>query len=258
MANSNNKSIGASLPAGSPPVNPGGSVSAPSAGNGSNPSGNAVSGSAPSAGAIPGNIPGSGTKAKSGFRTEVTQVATGFGTQFPDGAAIAVNGASATKSQILNALAALLGLYAAVDTAASALKSARQALGAALPDGRQYLAALKAGLVAYFGKGNPALVAFGFSGKKPRQLTSEQKLARKEKAANTRKLRGTLGSRLKQGVKFQGEVQVQVSSGPAPSSASPVNNGATAHATAGNSGAGTTPAPSGNAPAAGANGTPSP
>ncbi|MHB8418775.1 MAG: hypothetical protein ACYDCL_11915 [Myxococcales bacterium] len=254
--NSNTKPSGAVVPAGSPPLSSGGSVSAGSAGTGSNPSGNAGSGGAPSAGTTPVVIPGSGTKAKSGFRTEVTQVTTGFGTAFPDGSSLVVSGAPTTKSQILDALVALLGLYAAVDTAAATAKSQRQALKAALPAGRQYLIALKAALVAFFGKGNPALVAFGFSGKQRRQLTSEQKLARKEKAANTRKLRGTLGSVQKQDVKFKGDVQVQVSSGPSASSGTPGNNGANAPAAAGNSGA-VVNSPSGNAPA-GANGTPSP
>jgi hypothetical protein len=214
------------------------SVPAVSAGNSSTASGNAGSGGASSS---PTPIPGAGTTAKRGLRTEITQVVSGIGTQFPDGSSIVVNGVSTSKQQLLSALAALLGLFAVVDAGASSLKSQRLALKAASPGGRQLLASIKAAIVGFFGKGNPALEAFGFSGTKPRQLTTEQKLVRKAKAAATRTQRGTKGPRAIQDVKFQGTVQVQttLSGTQAASGNAPATSSNTA-------GAASTPAVSGN------------
>jgi hypothetical protein len=121
----------------------------------------------------------------------------------------------------------VLSLFATVDTVAQQLKSQRLALTAALPAAHQLLAGLKAVLVGIFGKGNPALEAFGFSGVAPRQLTPEQKVARKVKAAATRKQRGTSGKRQKAQNKFTGTVQVQttLSGTPAASGNAPATSG---------------------------------
>jgi len=101
------------------------------------------------------------------------------------------------------------GTVADIDRAVQAAKSSRLPLQAALPGLHQYVVALKAALVGYFGKGNPALAAFGISASKPKQLTAAQKTARAAKAAETRKQRGTLGKRQKEQVKFQGQIEVQ-------------------------------------------------
>ncbi len=177
--------------------------------NNTGPGGNA--GSNPPAGiggASPGVIPGV-SKAKQGLRNEVTAVANGVGTQFPDTGSIAVNGQSYTKQQLLAALQATLALYSGIDQANQALKSQRLALKSDLPEVRQLLAGIKAALIAYFGKGNPVLVAYGFNVQKPRQLTLEQKTARKAKAAATRGIRGTVGKAKKALLKYTGEVVVQ-------------------------------------------------
>jgi hypothetical protein len=248
MVNSNKKSLPVKTAAGSPTTVVAGSVPTNILGNGSNPSGNAGSGGAS---ASPTPIPGAGSKAKRGLRTEITQVVSGIGSQFPDGSTITVNGVQTSKQQLLNALAALLALFANVDAGATSLKSLRAALKAASPGGRQLLASIKAGIVALFGKGNPALVAFGFSGTKPRQLTSEQQVVRKQKAAATRELRGTKGPRAIQDVKFQGTVEVQttLSGTEAASGNAPATSSNTA-------GAVSTPAVSGNtAPAPGNTGS---
>ena len=152
MANSNTKTSGLVLPAGSSPVSTGGSVPVSTTGNGSNSSGNAGSGGVSSS---PTPIPGAGTTAKRGLRTELTQVVSGIGTQFPDGTTIAVNGVQTSKQQLLNALAALLALFANVDTAATTLKSQRAALKAASPGGRQQLASIKAGTRCALRQGKP-------------------------------------------------------------------------------------------------------
>lgn len=249
MANSNTKTQAV---LGSPTAVAAGSVPAVSAGNGSNSSGNAGSGGTSTS---PAPIPGAGTTAKRGLRTELTQVVSGIGSQFPDdGTSITVNGVSTSKQQLLSTLAALLGLFANVDSAATTLKSQRAALKAASVGGRQLLASIKAELVALFGKGNPALVAFGFSGTQPKPLTAEQKLARKVKAAATRALRGTGGKRQKATKTFTGTVSVQTSvSGTGAASG---NAPATSSNTAGVS---NTPAASGStAPAPGSTGSSTP
>ena len=243
MVNSNSKSPAANSLGGSPPAqHTGGSVPAQSAGNGSNPAGNGGGGTASSGSPAPGVIPGSGTKAKRGARTEVTLVATGLGTQIPDGSAITVRGVPVSKAQLLAQCAAALALFANVDAAVQALKNERLALEAGLPDVRQFLSDLRAALVAHFGRGNPVLVAFGFSVKKPRQLTVEQKLARKEKALQTRDLRGTKGPRQKQNVVFQGKVDVQTSV-----SGTPTSGGNTSPTGSSSAGAPSTPSGSGTA-----------
>jgi len=251
MVNSNKKSLPVKTAAGSPTTVVAGSVPTNILGNSSNTSGNAGSGGASSS---PTPIPGAGTTAKRGFRTELTQVVAGIGTQFPDGSSIVVNGVVWSKQQLLSALAVLLALFANIDAGASTLKSQRLALKAASPDGRKLLSNIKTALVAFFGKGNPALVAFGFSGTKPRQLTAEQKLASKEKAAATRALRGTGGKRQKAAKTFTGTVQVQttLSGTQAASGNAPATSSSTA-------GASSTPAVSGTpAPAPGSTGSSTP
>ncbi|MHB8418852.1 MAG: hypothetical protein ACYDCL_12300 [Myxococcales bacterium] len=230
--NSNNKTSAAQqAPLVGPPALAGGS-STPSLGPTSGGT-SAGSGGVSSGGTGPGVIPGTGTKAKTGLRVEVTQVVTGIGTQLPDGSTLAVKGVAVSKGQLIADFAADLALFAAVDTDVQATKNDRLALKAATPGIREQLRDVKAALVATFGKGNPALVAFGFSGKKPKVLTTKQNLAKQVKADGTRKLRGTLGSVQKQDVKFQGQVEIQtnVSGSPAPTAgATPSSAGVTAGA----------------------------
>ena len=174
-------------------------------------------------------------------------MASGFGTAFPQGSVLQVNGQSESQSSIIAALQAVLLLFGNVDTAVQAAKSTRLVLQAALPGAHQFVEFLKAALVANFGKGNPALVAFGLSGTKPRQLTVEQKTARKAKAQATRDLRGTKGSRQKADVKFQGQIAVQTSVSGTPTS----GGSATSPTGSSSAGASTTPAASGNASGSG-------
>ncbi len=174
--------------------------------------GTAGSGGGSTSTSSPGNIAGSGTKAKTGLRTEITTLVNGFGTQFPDpSSTLTVSGQATTVSDLLTALAAALGFFAAVDTAVQALKTQRQALTAEQPAARNLVASIKAALIATFGKGNPVLAAFGFSAVKPRVLTVAQKLAKSEKAKATRTLRGTQGPREKLKTQFVGTVQIQTS-----------------------------------------------
>ena len=187
-----------------------------------------------------GGIPPAGAsplvKPQKTFRKEVTALASGFGSQFPDGSAMVVNGQSMDKSSIVAALQALMVLFGNVDASVQSVKSNRLALEAALPVAHQFAMGLKAALVAFFGRGNPVLEAFGFNLAKPHQLTVEQKTARKAKAAETRKLRGTGGKRQKAAVKFTGKVQVQTTV-----SGSETSGGNTSPTGSGTAGPGSTP-----------------
>jgi len=182
---------------------PSGSSAGASSNTGGSTAGGGNFGGIPSAGASPL------VKPRKGFRKEVTLLASGFGFSFPDGSSLSVNGQSMDKSSILAALQAALVLYGNLDAAVQQAKSSRVALEAALPVIHQFVVALKGGLVCIYGKGNPALEAYGFNLVKPRQLTVEQKTARKEKAKRTRALRGTGGKRQKQAVVFTGQIEVQ-------------------------------------------------
>ena len=171
--------------------------------NNNNNNGNQTQGGPPS-----GTIPKAMTLPQSGFRAEVQKLFDAIGAKFPNGTDLLVSGTPMPKQQIEDALNALLGLYADVDTAAGALKIKRLDLKAALPDTHTLVVGIKAGLVALYGRGNPALEDYGISVKKARPLTPEQKVARKAKAKATRELRGTKGSRQKQGVQFVGKVNL--------------------------------------------------
>ncbi len=177
-----------------------------------------------------------------------------MGTQIPDGSTVLVTGTPVSKQNLIAQFVAFLALFADVDTAAQALQNQRQALTAATPSARLLLAHVKAALVALFGKGNPALVAFGFSGTKPKQLTAAEKTARVAKAKATRDLRGTGGKRQKAGVKFTGQVEVQTHVSGTPAAGGNTPAASTSPGAAGApAGASTTPAgasPSGsNTPA---------
>jgi hypothetical protein len=243
------------------------SLAAGSSSNSNNSSNSASTGTAGSGGtststSSPGNIAGSGTKAKKGLRTEITSLVNGFGTQFPDASStISVSGQATSVSDLLAALAAALGFFAAVDAAVQALKTQRLALTAEQPSARKLVASIKAALISTFGKGNPVLVAFGFSAVKPRVLTTAQKLAKSERAKATRELRGTTGPREKLGTKFIGTVQVQTSlsgnqaaSGNAPATGSNTAGASTTPNGSNTAVSGSTPAVSGT-PAAGSGNT---
>ncbi len=204
---------------------PGGSI-AGAAGSGSNAAGGG-SQSTPPSGAIPATV-----VPKYDFRGEVTTLVDAIGKKIPGAPTFVVAGQSITKQGLEDFLNGILALFEEVDTGAQALKQRRLALQAALPGAHQFVVNLKAVLVGLFGKGNPVLESFGIAPKR-RQLTTEQKLARQEKAKLTREQRGTGGKRQLALKKFTGQVVVQTAV--APSGATIV--GPTAPAAGGDTGA---------------------
>jgi hypothetical protein len=76
-----------------------------------------------------------------------------------------------------------------------------------------FLADLKAGLVAHYGRSNPVLLQFGFAPyKKPAKRTTAKNAVATAKSLATRSARGTMGSRQKAAV--QGEATPVVVTGP--------------------------------------------
>ncbi|MHB1846116.1 MAG: hypothetical protein ACYCWW_14920, partial [Deltaproteobacteria bacterium] len=129
---------------------------------GSSAGGGSVNGNPPAGVIPPGTLP------PHSFRKEVTTVAAAIEKQFPDGTSLVVLGQSVSKASLIAALQAVLGLFAAVDADVLAVKSDRLVLKTALPSAHQLLVGIKDGLIALYGRGNPALEAFGFNGTKSR------------------------------------------------------------------------------------------
>jgi hypothetical protein len=116
-------------------------------------------------------------------------------------------------------------------------------------------------VVNAFGADSPVLADFGFTPRKKAVLTTEQKVARAQKAKATRAARGTKGKVQKKAVKGSVEVTVTATptmTVPVPAGASPaaVPSGAATGATtsAGNAAPAGTATPSGGATPAGASG----
>ena len=143
------------------------------------------------------------------FRIVVEKIDSAILKLIPDGSSISLGGQSLTKAQILGELQPTLDLFSAVDAQVKAIQKARLDLAAALPATHQFVKSLEAAIVNALGPGNPELDSFGIKTGKKRPLTAEQKFLREQKAAKTRLIRGTLGKRQKQDVKFKGELQAQ-------------------------------------------------
>ncbi len=211
MAKNTNNNAGAPAAAGAnltPPSAPLTGVSLPTAaggGNTGNPGGGAVTG-----GTLFGAVPAQAIQPDHAFRAEIEQIDDAIVKFIPDGTVIPCGGQSPTKAQVLAQLQPTLDLFDAVDAQVKAAKLARQNLKDALPAAHQLVKSLKAAILNLLGPGSPELAEFGIKTGKKKQLTVEEKFLRAQAASKTRKVRGTLGSRQKQDVKFQGTLEAQV------------------------------------------------
>ncbi len=182
--------------------------SAPPAGGGGNSGGN-PGGGAVNGGTLFGAVPAQAVLPDHAFRAELEQIDDAVQKLIPSGAIIPIGGQSPTREQVLAQLQPTLDLFTAVDAQVRATKLARLNLKGALPAAHQLVKSLKAALVNLLGPGNPELVSFGIKTGHKKALTAEQKFLRAQKATKTRKVRGTLGSRQKQDVKFTGQLEAQ-------------------------------------------------
>ena len=89
-------------------------------------------------------------------------------------------------------------------TAKSTYAQAVQARKKAEPGAQEFLAQLRAALVAFYGRGSTALSDYGMSAKKSTSQTSKTAILAAAKRALTRQKRGTLGSKQKASIKAIG------------------------------------------------------
>jgi hypothetical protein len=148
-------------------------------------------------------------KALKGFRLKLQQMLAGLEAVIPDGTSITTTGGSLTKAAIVKILTDDVSEFQTVDAGVTALGVARKQIRDDLPQMHQLYTELKDALSAQFGRASPLLAQFGLSPQKARkQLTPEQRVARAEKARQTRAMRHTGGVRQKAAVQYQGQVDV--------------------------------------------------
>jgi hypothetical protein len=148
-------------------------------------------------------------KTVKGFRLKLQQMLAGAEAVIPDGSSITTPGGSLTKASIVKTLTDDLSEFQALDTEQLALGKIRLQLRDDLPGMHTYYTELKDALAGQFGKRSPMLTQFGLKPQQLRkQLTPEQRVARAEKARQTRLLRHTGGVRQKAAVQYQGQVDV--------------------------------------------------
>jgi len=161
-------------------------------------------------------------KALTGFRLKLQQMLAGAQAVIPDGTSITTAGGVLTKAQVVKKLTDELSEFQAIDAGLTALGMARVQLRDDLPKMHSFYTELKDALSVQFGRGSPLLAQFGLKPRQvPRRLTPEQRVARAEKARQTRLLRHTGGVRQKAAVQYQGTVKVSTALAPTPAANSP-------------------------------------
>jgi hypothetical protein len=172
-----------------------------------------------SASSVGGAVSGGTAPAKTpkGFRLSLQQMLAGLQAVIPDGSSLPTTGGSLTKADMVKRLSDGMSEYLAIDAEVTALGKARLQLRDDLPALQAYYVEVKESLLLYFGKRSPQLAQFGLAPQKLRKpLTSEQKVARAEKARATRQLRHTGGVRQKAAVQYEGAVDVASALRPTP------------------------------------------
>lgn len=136
---------------------------------------------------------GAKAAAPKGLELEITLMQAGVNKDLTK-AGMNVTGQMVAQAALDTELSADLALYAAVDQAEAALKTARANLTAAVPNMRARYAVLKQAVINQFGAANPQLADFGIKPKGPRkQQTSAEKALSAAKRKATREERGTMG-----------------------------------------------------------------
>jgi hypothetical protein len=135
---------------------------------------------------------------------------------------LGVEGTSYPMPGLVAKLTGYRDLYAAVAKAENALKQAVEARDAAEPQASKFLRSTMVAVKAANGKTNVANKDYGITpDREPTPLTGDKLVARTEKAAATRKARGTLGKRQKQKIKGPVATPAPVTVPPSPTSATP-------------------------------------
>jgi len=141
--------------------------------------------------------------APKGFRSELQQLLQGWQEVIPADSTFASSGGGFNQATVLAKLQGYLGAYTDLDTYVTGANEARAQVRSQLAEARAYCSALKSAVIGYLGSQNsPQLAKFGVKPRKTRvPPTSEQLAVRAAKVRATRKLRGTMGSTKKAGIK---------------------------------------------------------
>jgi len=130
---------------------------------------------------------------------------------FPSKATLVIAGVTYDQAKLDSKLEALLTMYEQVDQLREAYRKAVADRDAQSQATETFVTQLDGGLKAYFGGDTATLAKFGIAQRKqPTPMTAEERLQRKTKLQETRKLRHTMGSRQKQAVKSEGEPTITV------------------------------------------------
>ena len=146
----------------------------------------------------------------SGLLQKIQNALNGVQQVLPAGSAVSMNGQTVTQAQLVTQLTGLLPKFTAATDAKTAFALAVQQRKTAEPDVLEFLAQLRAALVAFYGRGSPSLEKFGMSAKLPTSQTSQTAILAAAKRTLTRQKRGTLGKKQKAGIKAIGTPQVSV------------------------------------------------
>jgi hypothetical protein len=145
-----------------------------------------------------------------GLLKKIQNALNGVQQELPAGTTVSMSGQTVTQAQLVTQLSGMLPKLTAVMDAKTAHALAVQARKAVEPDAWEYLATLRAALVAFYGRGSPTLEKFGMSAKKPAPQTLQTATLAAAKRTLTRQKRGTLGKRQKASIKAVGTPQVSI------------------------------------------------
>ena len=143
-----------------------------------------------------------GNMSKATKTTRATQLLAGFQKHLATVTSVTLASVVYTPAQIMSALTVLLALYAAVDTAKSAVKAKLNAEAAQAPALLSLMAALVSYVKLTFSESPDVLADFGLEPKKTATpLTTEQQAVAVAKREATREARGTTSKKAKMAVK---------------------------------------------------------
>ncbi|MBS2027828.1 MAG: hypothetical protein JST54_08005 [Deltaproteobacteria bacterium] len=132
---------------------------------------------------------------------------------FSGKATLVIAGVTYDQAKLQAKLETLLAMYEQVDQRREEYRKAVADRDAQAQATETFVTQLDGGLKAYFGGDTAVLAKFGIAlRKQPAPMSAEERLQRKTKLQETRRLRHTMGSRQKQAVKAEGEPTITVAS----------------------------------------------
>jgi hypothetical protein len=146
---------------------------------------------------------------KGGLQARLNELKAGVAKNFTATTKLMAGGTTYTQTSLEAKIDQMLAPYADLASARSKLQSARTEVKASAVGSRQTVDTVEAALKGMYGTTNPVLLDFGIGLPQPRpQLTAAQHVARAAKAAETRKLRNTMGPKQKAAIKSNSTIEV--------------------------------------------------